>query len=104
MSRFVALAWADVDHVRWGEVAAFNVSKADLAAAGLTFELVDFDGLQVDVAAFQIESGEVAMIGSGHNSPDLLSLAVAADARSTPEGFMVALGVEFEWSEWQPLR
>ncbi|MFD7073500.1 hypothetical protein ACFV9G_04755 [Nocardioides sp. NPDC059952] len=65
---------------------------------------MDFDGLEVEIAAFQIESGEVAMIGSGHNSPDLLSLAVAADAEAAPEEFMVALGVEFEWSEWQPLR
>lgn len=72
--------------------------------AGLTFELVDFDGLQVEVAAFQVESGEVAMIGSGHNSPNLLTIAVAATAVSTPENFMVALGVEFEWSEWQPFR
>ncbi|WP_328528439.1 hypothetical protein OG984_22680 [Nocardioides sp. NBC_00368] len=104
MSRFVALAWADVDHVRWGEIAAFNVSKADLAAIGLAFEVVEFDGLQVEIAAFRIESGDVAMIGSGHNSPDLLSLAVAADAGATPENFMVALGVEFERSEWQPLR
>lgn len=53
MSRVVALPWADVDHLKWGEVAAFNVRKADLTAAGLTFELVDFDGLQVEVAAFQ---------------------------------------------------
>ena len=104
VSRVVPLSWADVDDVRWGEVAAFKVSKADLKSAGLTFEVVDFDGLQVEVAAFQVESGEVAMIGSGHNSPDLLSLAVAADAVSTPEDFMVALGVDFEWSEWQPLR
>lgn len=104
MSRVAALTWADVDHVRWGEVAAFKVSKTDLMDAGLTFELVDFDGLQVEVAAFQVESGEVAMIGSGHNSPNLLTIAVAANAVSTPENFMVALGVEFEWSEWQPFR
>lgn len=104
MSRVVALSWADVDHLRWGEVAAFNVRKADLTAAGLTFELVDFDGLQVEVAAFQVAAGEVAMIGSGDNSPSLLSLAVAAEAVSAPEDFMIALGVEFEWSEWQPLR
>lgn len=106
MSRVAALTGADVDHVRWGEVAAFKVTKADLMDAGLTFELVDFDGLQVEVAAFQVESGEVAMIGSGHNSPNLLTLAVAvaANAVSTPENFMVALGVEFEWSEWQPIR
>lgn len=99
----IPMTWEQVEDMPWGQAAAFVASKSDLEDAGLEFEIVYDNGLELDIAGFRIGPQDVAILGRGAAKTGAFSLIVSAESELMPGDLMNALGIPYELSDWQPI-